>query len=544
MTKIIRFLPVLAFLAVTWVALASPASAASWCDTDAPVPAAPASGLAGAFMPDEPPPVTDPDSMWQTTGAGGFGAFTWDLGCNPAKQIAPGTDVRFSNMILGGSVAMTAATDAVQRWAFSPDWVTGLLGDFTDRMVDMFRTSVWAPIMAFGLVIVSLTLLMRSRDGNVRSVASGAGWAALVVVIAGAAFAMPLYLAVTAQDLSGAVISDLHGSETDPSTAQTDMVLESVHYNLWVRRTFGSADSPVVQEHARAIFDAVTYTYEEQKIAESSPLLAKALIEAHAESFREHATAVCDANPDACEYLHGRRGRLGLSAMEFGFSAAANLFRMVVALLVAMCVLLLVGYFIVWGLTAAYIIQPRGEAFGRSLLNKSGTAVAYTLLAAAGSWAFGLWSQLALAPGLSSWVSFAMLALGAVIFWGIIRPDRKLLSLATGGKVDGVGRMGKFVGRHAMTYFVSKHATEEALEEHADSVDDQRVAAATAPDSPAPAVAAPAPSPVVPDVPPVRPGLPSAEMYRRPDPTPEPPDPGMVILQPDSEGVYRREEAL
>jgi len=452
------------------VVSASPAAALpGLCNPDAPVPDAPGSGMPGFFMEAgsvRPPAAgsdvkADPHHLYNDGGFSGLSSNTYDLGCsqNPAnwgKTIGAMSDTSLGNRGVSVGQSATALADAVDRVAWSPSWLGQILGDFTTKVMSVATSRIVLLLLGAGLLLTTVILVIQSRKGNVAAVAGGVAWALFVVVIMSILVVAPLKVATTTQSVGSGAISNLQGENADrgPGRASTEQAMYSVHYQGWLRRTFGSANSQTALQYGPELLAASRITREEYartdpgRTVDGHALSAdqkekalkdrKALLDAKAKKYESIAAKIKDADPSAYRYLQGVGGTsTGVGAVEMSFALVSAFFRLATAGLLILCTVVLVMLGIAWVIGGPLLVTPFGESVGRGLLNNSGRAILFVILAALGSWMFGLWTEVALMPGLPAWWSMVLLLVGTIILWSLIRPDRKALNLITMGHMHG-----------------------------------------------------------------------------------------------------------
>lgn len=450
---------------------ASPASALpapfGICGPEAPVPDSPVSGLPGFFMDQETlnaPKVSnpaDPYHLFNDSGFSGMQSNTYDLGCstNPenwGKTITAMSDTGLSNKAVSVGQSATAMADAIDTRAWNPEWIITVLGDFAAKVMDVVVVRVVAPFFAAGLLIASIVLINRGRTGNVAAVAGGVTWAVFVVIVVGILLSGPLRVATTAQSIGGAGVSTLNNDENgQPGRAATEQIMYAVHYQGWLRRTFGSSNSETAKFYGPQLLAASRITRAEYHATDPGRTTndgkrltederegvlkqRKELLEAKAKEFERIAAAIKDNDPGTYRHLQGLGGAsTGLGIIEGSSGVVASALRIAVDLLLILCVVVLVMLGVAWVIGAPWLVTPWGEGLGRGLMAGTGRAAVFVIIAALGSWLFGLWIQVALAPGLSAWWSLVLLIIGTVVFWTLIRPDRKALNLITMGQMHG-----------------------------------------------------------------------------------------------------------
>lgn len=453
---------------------ASPASAApavlGLCDPEAPVPDAPGSGVPGFFMDSgtlHTPKVSDPADpyhLYNDSGFSGLTSSTYDLGCstNPenwGKTIQAMSDTGLGNKAVSIGQSATALADAADTRAWNPEWIMTLLGTFADKVMDVVVLRIVGPFLVVGLMLASVTLVFRARTGDTAAVAGGVAWAVFVILVLTVVVLGPLRIAATAQSAGGAGVSALNADENgQPGRAATEQIMYSVHYQGWLRRTFGTPNSETARVYGPQLLAASRLTRAEayatnpgRTHADGSPLTKdereqvlkdrKALLEAKAKRYEQIAATIKEEDPGAYKYMQGLGAtNTGLGILEGAFGVVAAIFRLAVDLLLILCTIVLVALGIMWVVLAPFLVTKWGEPVGRGLLNGTGRAVAFVLLAALGSWLFGLWTQVSLGPAIPAWWSMVLLILGTIVFWSLIRPDRKALNLATMGHYSGKSR--------------------------------------------------------------------------------------------------------
>lgn len=448
------------------------------CDKGTPLPQLPDGGLPGIFMEvpktlsapvDDtkaqlPEPV-DTGSLYGTSGTGGLNPFTYDQGCGlnlfaTGDHIDAWTDREFSSYLVSIGLAFTALGDSIDARAWDPAWITSLLSDVTGNAVSVIKWKVIVPFAGLGLLITTLMLLARARRGDTAGVMQAVAWSGLVIALVVVLIAAPTQAARTTQAGSAGLAKTLYGdgesasstsSTLSPNQAATESIMEAVHYDGYLRRTFGSDDSYTAHLYGPYLLATTRLTWSEAAATDPSradsegerqQLLAARvqLIKDKQKQFDYVASLIAKNDPVAYQWVKGGQGATLSAAYETGFAFFASGLRMAAALLLILATFLLVGLALIWLCASPYLLTPRGEGTGRGLLNMSARSIGYAVEAALGSWLWSIYSRIALAPGQSSWWAFVLLVVGAFIFWTVLRPDRKALNLLSAGKVRGNGK--------------------------------------------------------------------------------------------------------
>jgi hypothetical protein len=447
------------------------------CKPSAPTPVGPLEGLGGQLG--EKPVEQNskgkaPDHVYTSGGYGGLLSNNYDLGCaaNPSTyaDVTKGTaDQTASNLFVQTGIAVTALTDSVDRRAWDPHWITEFLGDFAGRAASILELRVWFPLLGLGLLGATIMLLIRKGLGDVSGAAAGVAWMLIVLVVGLVIINSPTMVSATSQEAGSAGVSALNGG-TKPSDATTDRVVSAVLYQGWLRRTFGSDESSVAKEYGPRLFDASRITYADldrinAKKKDEQGAEYRKVVKEKASKYKDLAKKIKDANPSAYAWLQGKKERNGVAFVEMGFAIVASFFRLMADILVLMATILLAILGLAWVATAPFLVTPHGRGMGTMLLDNSARALGYVAIGAGGSWMFTIYAEAALSQGMSEWWAMLLLFIGTIIFWTLIRPDRKMLSLLSGGQVNGGSKLLRTLSRLAMAYVGGRVAGAAAAHE-------------------------------------------------------------------------------
>lgn len=431
------------------------------CKPTPPVPQSPTSDVPGMILtpPVSPPNATGPadsSKLLETSGMSGMQPFTYDLGCGMdptsyGKQINAWGDQSGQRWMVDLGQDATALGYAVDKRAWDPSWIASLLSAFTHAAVGVVSARILVPFLGLGLILLTVLLVARSSRGNVRGIANAIAWMMIVLLVGALVVMRPTAPAEMTQKASGAVLAALYGG-TDPVTAQTDEVIQQVHYNGWLRRTFGTADSGTAQKYGPGLLAATRVTWAEQ--AATDPALAKddadrearlsarkALLKEKSDSFKTIAAQVKSEDPAAYQWLTGEHGASMVALYEMCFAITTVAFRLAVDLLLVLCLILITALGIVWLLASPFLVLPRGERMGRRLLNTTTQAIGYVVAAAMAAWLFSIYTSVVMQPGWGPIWSIMLMIIGSFLFWLTLSPGRKVASLLTAGRVRGNGRV-------------------------------------------------------------------------------------------------------
>jgi len=424
--------------------------------TEAPTPEVPGRGLTGFFQaePKQLPPEENPftpnakTTIYEQYGYAGLRWTTYDLGCGPDSARSPDAvaGTAMANWLYLLPKVGVAFTNAVVEVAFQPTFL-GVFDPLVRNVSDvLYRTlfSVWVPLV---LIATGFLLIWRARRANLASSTAAVGWAVLVLLITTALFRWPVEAGHTA-DASvtttlGAVNRDLGGNTPDGKTTsqQTAASLhESILYNSWLGGTFGQTNSDTAKLYGPELFDATALTWREARIMREDPARGKEIIEQKRDKFSEVAGKIKDADPDAYEYVTGKRSetRVGYAMLALFGALCALPFLFLASLIV-------LGAFLIFRF--AVMLFPAFATLGafpsmRGIVTSVGNTVAAALLnailfgVAAAVTLRGIMLLLDPDSPLPPWLALTLMLLFSVVMWFATRPVRRLRTIVYSRKAS------------------------------------------------------------------------------------------------------------
>ncbi len=420
--------------------------------TSAPTPEVPGRGVVGFFEspPKTPPPAADPfapnstTSIYEQYGYAGLRWNTYDLGCGPDLARSPdaaiGTAV--ANWIISVPKAAVAATGAVVSAAFAPDFL-GVFDPLISNVVDTLRRAVFEQWAFVVVAALGLLLMWRARQASLASAAGAIGWALLVMVLVTMVFRWPLVAGHAADETVtstlGAVTGGLNdkapGAASDAGTEATAGMHEALLYQSWLGGTFGDASSEVAQKYGPLIFDATALTWTEAQILKTDPDAGKQIIEDKKKKFEDAASKIKDADPDAYDYLTGRR-----SDTRVGYAMLAGLATLCAVPFLFIAGLLVLGALII--VRFGVMLFPAFATLGlfptmRTLVTGIGSTVVSALINAmvfgigAAVTVLGMGVLLSPTTGTPPWLDIILMLLLTVVMWVALRPFRRLTQMVS-----------------------------------------------------------------------------------------------------------------
>ena len=418
----------------------------------APTPEVPGRGVVGFFEapPKNPPPAADPfvpdstTSIYEQYGYAGLRWNTYDLGCGPDLARSPdaaiGTAV--ANWIIAMPKAAVAATGAVVSAAFSPDFL-GVFDPLISNVVDTLRHAVFEQWAFVVMAALGLLLLWRARQASLASAAGAVGWALLVMILVTMVFRWPLVAGHAADETVtstlGAVTGGLNdkapGAASDAGTEATAGMHEALLYQSWLGGTFGDANSEVAQKYGPVIFDATALTWAQAAVMKTDPDAGKKIIEAKQQKFDDAAAKIKDEDPDAYDYLTGRR-----SDTRVGYAILAGLATLCAVPFLFIAGLLVLGALII--VRFGVMLFPAFATLGlfptmRTLVTGIGSTVVSALINAmvfgigAAVTVLGMGVLLKPSTGTPPWLDIILMLLLTIVMWVALRPFRRLTQMVS-----------------------------------------------------------------------------------------------------------------
>ena len=159
----------------------------------APTPEAPDSGMAGWFATKPDAPTSLADGPFMVHGYAGYDFTTYDIGCVPTVMHP---DYKFENTIANGEfmfgTAIIGASNGLREKAWNPQSMWGWSNPLVEKATDATYHRVFTVFGAITLGVIGLYLLWRSRQSEMNSAMTTAGWAILVMVAVTAIASYPV----------------------------------------------------------------------------------------------------------------------------------------------------------------------------------------------------------------------------------------------------------------------------------------------------------------------------------------------------------------
>jgi hypothetical protein len=465
---LVTFVVAFAALTVAGVVLPPTASAIpglSDCK-DAPTPEVPGRGVEAFFepAPATPPAAGDPFAAGSTTsiheqyGYAGLRWNTYDLGCTGSPEASVGTTV--ANWLFTIPKAVVAATGAMLGASFEPQFL-GVFDPLVTTVTDALRRSVFDQWAGLVLAAMGFFIVWRARRASLRGTAAAVGWALLVMVVATVVFRWPLAagkaadstVTTTMTAVTAALDEHDRTGRTSTGTLAENNLHDALLYQVWLGGAFGDANSVTARKYGAQLFDAQALTWAQAATLAQDPAAGQRIIEAKKAAFQQIADHVKAEDPDAYEYLVGRRSdaRIGFAALSLFAVACAVPFLLTAALLIVGALVITRFAVMLFPAIATLGLFPTMRTVVLGVGNTVAAAVINAIVFGLGSAvlvkAFGV--VMAPGAGLPSWLVVALVLLLTVVMWVALRPFQRLTAMASPGRnpfADAAGALGT-VGR-------------------------------------------------------------------------------------------------
>ena len=333
-------------------------------------------------------------------------------------------------------------------WSWTDQLVERASKALTDRVF-----TAWGAIV---LGLVGVWLLWGARGGNMSAAVTTAGWALLVMALVSAVAAWPLNASKAADDTLTGALGQVSGAltasvgvedERPPAVRASGVMTKTVLYQQWLRGTLGSSDSEVAKNYGPDLYRARAISWDEAKRMRENPEERSKIFAEKAQLWEKTAEKIKQDDPEAYEYLVGRKGteRIGAAMLALISAVVVTPFDLMssVLVLVAFLIIRLAVAFLP-AIGTIGILRPASGPL-RLLLRTVVAAVINCVIFGIGSAMFLLAIEVITGtPSLAGWQQILLMWLTGVILWLILRPYRRLTQL-TG--VDPMSNIAGGVGR-------------------------------------------------------------------------------------------------
>ena len=418
------------------------------CKT-APVAELPGRGSASWLLPTpETPPTEDPFAEGSTTtvfeayGTAGLRFSTYDLGCGPdaARDPAAVSTNAIANLLMGVAKQVVGGTAALADTVYDPTWLSSFDAPLT-TITRAINDSIFRPLAPVAFIIAAGVVAFAARRMALGKAAATVAFAFLAIFAAALSTTMPVALGSTADrvivETTGAISNTITGDQTASSVAAVAPLADTILMDRWLAGTLGSATSDTAVEYGDDLYRNSALTWAEAAQYEADPTGAgQDILDAKADAWTATAEAIQDSDPDAYEYLIGRRGE-----DRMGEAAIATVASLLVLPFLAISFLLVVASFVIIRMLVMFMpvlallwIVPSMHSIAKGAATMAVAAVINAIVFAVGSTVGVLVVGLLLSPetALPPLTGLILAAVFCVVMWYVLAPFRKLTALVGG----------------------------------------------------------------------------------------------------------------
>jgi hypothetical protein len=420
---------------------------------DAPTPVMPDAGLTGGILPapehpvDADPFAKDPQvSIAQVYGLGWARWDTYDLGCGGAvRNPQASTDTGVGSFLLSVPTVVSALTASLAHYAYTPEGWLGTLDPALIGVATGLTRAITDPLAPLALIIAGAGLIWASRRMKFAAAATTTlGVLAAITVLFVAANA-PVQVGHAADTVmatgAGSLNTHINGrgdsAIADPGTEAVAPYIDHVLYPHWLAGQLGSATSSTATRYGPALLRASAVSWVEANRVRSDPDATRTLFEAKQQAWTDTAERIKAEDPDAYAYLTGARTNRTVEAL-WVLAGAFTLVFPIVAFLLMMAGYLVVRFVVMTAPAWATIaIIPALHGTLRSALGVIAAAIINPIIMAVGSSISVLITGFLLAPGTGlGWLGLPLAMLFSALMWIVLKPYRRLTSLATNNPIN------------------------------------------------------------------------------------------------------------
>ncbi len=231
---------------------------------------------------------------------------------NPAAV----TTNTIANLIQSPALWLVALDNSVREYAYQPDSMWGWTNSLVTKASNALRDRIFSVWGAVVLAIVGLWLLWGARNGNMSAAVTTAAWALLVMVLVSAVATWPLNAARGADgtltgalgQVAGSLSSDNPKDKRPPAVRASGVMTQTVLYNQWLRGTVGSTTNDIAKKYGPDLYVARAISWKDAKKMQESSDSRSQIYKEKANLWRTTASKVQSEDPDAYDYLTGKKG--------------------------------------------------------------------------------------------------------------------------------------------------------------------------------------------------------------------------------------------
>lgn len=423
--RVLRLL-VVAGMVLIAVLIGSPASAqpGGGCAIP-PEPDRPGSGLVGMLDP-TPAGAGGPGSVYGEVGYAGMTWHTYDI-CSRPDANSASTDTWVGSTLFNAAKTIVAAANGLHYQLSSADQLNGLDNLLHDGIGAMYR-STFTTWVGPALLVLAVTLLLAAR-GDLAAQAQRAGVAVAALALGAAVYAAPVSLLKASDTVLLDGISQMQQGfltelKVGDRNSLPDALTDQIVFTNWERGEFGSAETAQARDLGRDLLRSQTFTRAEVAAGQDTAAAATR----KKQDFQALTSKMGDRYAQFQGIAGSRVGTGGIALLQAialaAFPAAAKLIVFIAVIILRLLVL--------FAPLIAVIAIMRPQIMTGLFRLVAGVAVNAILagaLAAAHAWL--VVAMLRSDSGVNPILALIVASVVSVLFWVLIRPVRRLMTLGS-----------------------------------------------------------------------------------------------------------------
>ncbi|WP_344653371.1 hypothetical protein [Cryptosporangium japonicum] len=231
-----------------------------------------------------------------------------------------------------------------------------------------------------------------------------------------------------------------------PQRQASGVISEVVLYRQWLSGELGSADSQTAKKYGERLYAASAFTWQEASEVRRDPARREEIVKRKNQEWKDTAADIKKSDQDAYEYLTGKQGtdRIGSAFTALISAAVAAPFDLVSSILIIIAFLIIrLAVVFLPAIATIGIMRPASGPL-RGLFRTVMAAMINCIIFGVGASVYLLALDLITSTAsLAGWQQILLIFLTGLVMWLLLRPFRRLTSLAGGNPFhDLVGGLG------------------------------------------------------------------------------------------------------
>lgn len=374
-----------------------------------------------------PPGAGGAGSVYGEVGYAGMTWHVYDI-CSRPDANSASTDTWVGSALFNAAKTVVAAANGLHYQLGSADQLDGLDNLLHDGIGAMYRTT-FTTWVGPALLVLAVMLLLLAARGDLAQQAQRAAVAVMALMMGAAVYAAPVSLLKVSDtvlldgisQMQQGFLSELGVGDTN---SLPDALTNEIVYTNWLRGEFGSANTPQARDLGRDLLRAQTFTRAEVASQQDTPDTTAR----KKQDFQALTTKMGDRYAQFQGIAGSRVGTGGIALLQ-AFTLAAF---PAMAKLIVFIALIILRLLVLFAPLIAVIAILRPQIMIGLFRLVAGVAVNAVLagaLAAAHAWL--VVAMLRPGSGINPILALIVAAVVSVLFWVLIRPVRRLMTLGS-----------------------------------------------------------------------------------------------------------------